>query len=478
MKNCFDIFDDCKIPSLTYINSLRLSMQNLNELQAKHFVDKSKILTLSMDESPTSSGDKGFQVGAYNEMGEYCVLTFKEIAGGTANEIHDRVIQLLQHLFQEKFVEFIKKIRFLSSDTARNQIAANKKLISTFMLSNGGTVIYMIKCSMHCISNMEKYAKNSNEILVAILNAISNGLGKRAKQGCQSGSALKIFELTKKDSDMEFMSYAQQRGCRFYNHSRNSMIYAKNYEFTNAVCAREADDVDYCKVITDVVHDNGPVKTAAIVGSLGYVWSTLIAPLWSLLSKPLKVKELKETIVTAIPVTSLETLQGFQQKMTDKHNIPHNEEFCSYFLQLLDRLNNEDRMEMEIMINQMVMNAMFKFRKDFQDILDYPADIDNVTIVPSIQRVESTFSTLRRLETVDNLAKQKVFSETMFRQNRTLDWVLQNEDYKEIITEATTSQNRLRTLDNDNKEDSEMEKVLYNRRLVLQPLLKKRKKND
>ena len=75
MKNCFDIFDDCKIPSLTYINSLRLSMQNLNELQAKHFVDKSKILTLSMDESPTSSGDKGFQVGAYNEMGECFVKT-------------------------------------------------------------------------------------------------------------------------------------------------------------------------------------------------------------------------------------------------------------------------------------------------------------------------------------------------------------------------------------------------------------------
>ena len=160
--------------------------------------------------------------------------------------------------------------------------------------------------------------------------------------------------------------------------------------------------------------------------------------------------------------------------MTDKHN----EEFCSYFLQLLDRLNHEDRIEIELMINEMVTNAMSKFRKDFQEILEYPDDMDNVTIVPSIQRVESTFSTLRRVESIDNLAKQKVLSETMFRQNRTLDWVLQKENYKEIITEATTSQNRRQTLENDKKEDSEMEKVLYNRRLVLQPLLKKRKKND
>ena len=165
MKNCLEILDGFKIPSLTYINSLRLSMQNLNEQKAKHFVEKSKFLTLSMDESPTSSGDKSFQVGVYNEMGQYCILSFKEIAGGTSNEIHDRVIQLLQGLFEEKFVEFIKKIKFLSSDSARNQMAANKKLISTFMLSNGGNVIYIIKCAMHCIANMEKYAKNSNATL-------------------------------------------------------------------------------------------------------------------------------------------------------------------------------------------------------------------------------------------------------------------------------------------------------------------------
>ena len=162
----------------------------------------------------------------------------------------------------------------------------------------------------------------------------------------------------------------------------------------------------------------------------------------------------------------------FQEQMMDKHNM----DFCSYYLELLDLLNNHDHMEIQVMINEMVMNAMSKFKKDFHDILQYPADIDNVTIVPSIQRVESTFSTLRRVETVDNLSKQNVFCETVFRQNKTLEWVLQKENYDEIIIEATSSKNRLSTLQNDRIEDSNMDRTLYNRRLVLQPQLKKRKR--
>ena len=89
-------------------------------------------------------------------------------------------------------------------------------------------------------------------------------------------------------------------------------------------------------------------------------------------------------------------------------------QFCNYYLQLLDLLNNHDLMEIEMMIYEMVMNAMSKFKKDFYDILGYPADMDNVTIVPSIQSVESTFSTLRRVENVDNLSKQNVFGETVY----------------------------------------------------------------
>ena len=66
--------------------------------------------------------------------------------------------------------------------------------------------------------------------------------------------------------------------------------------------------------------------------------------------------------------------------------------------------------------------------------------------------------------------------ETVFRQNKTLEWVLQKENYEEIIIEATSSKNRLSTLQNDRIEDSNMDRTLYNRRLVLQPQLKKRKR--
>ena len=74
----------------------------------------------------------------------------------------------------------------MSSDSAHNQVLAIKKLIRTFMLQNGGHTIYAIKCAMHSVSNMEKKAKEVNKNVDYVLNAISNGLGRRANPGRDS----------------------------------------------------------------------------------------------------------------------------------------------------------------------------------------------------------------------------------------------------------------------------------------------------
>ena len=41
--------------------------------------------------------------------------------------------------------------------------------------------------------------------------------------------------------------------------------------------------------------------------------------------------------------------------------------------------------------------------------------------------------TFRRVEKVDNLSKQIIFSETEFRKNNTMGWILQKENAMEII---------------------------------------------
>ena len=76
------------------------------------------------------------------------------------------------------------------------------------------------------------------------------------------------------------------------------------------------------------------------------------------------------------------------------------------------------------------------------------------------------------------LLTQKIFAETIFRKNKTLEWVLKNENPQELVLQATNSKTRKETLQNDKEEDMEMDRILYNRRLVLQPKLKKRKKRE
>ena len=185
-KNTLPCMESANIPCRKYISNLRLSMESLNSYKEQEFAQNAQYLVLSMDETPSSKGDKSFQIGAFNEKGEYCILSFKEIVGGTADEIHDRVLELLEDLFAENFDDFVKKVKFMSSDSAHNQVSAIKKLIATFMLRNGGHMIYAIKCSMHAIANMEKKAKEINKIVDVVINAISNGLGRRANPGRDS----------------------------------------------------------------------------------------------------------------------------------------------------------------------------------------------------------------------------------------------------------------------------------------------------
>ena len=117
--------------------------------------------------------------------------------------------------------------------------------------------------------------------------------------GCQSNNAVKLFRLSKLDSNQQFQSYLQKRGCRFYCDSKNSMLYSYNFEFTNAFCEREKDDFDYCNQIVEIINRDGAVKIAALVGTLGFLWSTMMAPIWSALSKPTSVKSVK-TIITKV----------------------------------------------------------------------------------------------------------------------------------------------------------------------------------
>ena len=126
----------------------------------------------------------------------------------------------------------------------------------------------------------------------------------------------------------------------------------------------------------------------------------------------------------------------------------------------------------------MLKEANAKFLKDFAIFTDFPVEIDNYIIAPSIQLVESTFSTYRRVEKVDNLSKQIVYSETEFRKNNVIDWVLQQENAENIISEATSSKTRKNTKRKNFDEDLEMDKKLLNRRLVYEPTIPKKRRKD
>ena len=114
----------------------------------------------------------------------------------------------------------------------------------------------------------------------------------------------------------------------------------------------------------------------------------------------------------------------------------------------------------------MTKRALVKFEKDFNPIPQWPNDLDETTISTSIQKVESTFSTFRRVENIDNLSKHHILAETMFRENKTLDFIKAKSDSQEIIDSATSSKNQNDTIQKNKEEDFTMKTKKYNRRLL------------
>ena len=94
------------------------------------------------------------------------------------------------------------------------------------------------------------------------------------------------------------------------------MIYSMNYHYTNMFCEREKDDNIYCNQISETVNKCGEDNIAALTGCLGFIWSTYIAPIWSILSKPLPVKNIKAVVEKAqsmqlsTPSSVIEDLKG------------------------------------------------------------------------------------------------------------------------------------------------------------------------
>ena len=76
------------------------------------------------------------------------------------------------------------------------------------------------------------------------------------------------------------------------------------------------------------------------------------------------------------------------------------------------------------------------------------------------------------------MSKQIVYSETEFRKNNVIDWVLQQENAENIISEATSSKTRKNTKQKNFDEDLEMDKKLLNRRLVYEPTIPKKRRKD
>lgn len=78
-------------PSLTYITRMRSSLETLNEIQIREFIQKAESLILATDGSPSLNARNINCVGLYNEKGNYIAASIEFTEAKTGRQLADHI---------------------------------------------------------------------------------------------------------------------------------------------------------------------------------------------------------------------------------------------------------------------------------------------------------------------------------------------------------------------------------------------------
>ena len=378
--------EDFSVPSISYLNQLRSG--KLDDLLLKYTVDfaaRTGKAAIAFD-ATTMNGKQHVALGIFDQDAKFHCAEIKEIEGKRGPEIASIMLAMI-----DKVRGLREKIQCIVSDRCNAQVNGNDLLL---VLLNRGRAeadkVFQICCNMHTTSGMDAHsAKALSSKTQEVYRLLKFIFGNRKSVGFKRACLKERLRCKLGGVSSGFITDV---GSRFGVYFKNGVCLLQHEAAIKAVLAEETSTHPKHGQLLDLMNDTRAWNQVRLeIGCLVLVWSCLIGPFHSSVSKDIPYGQIKSTYETAFNALSriLNADCSFSEALEMAKSLPHSSnsstpEALEELEQYWSRAGPRNRASTNSVLRKALSGSSdpeckgleWKLRKDWEIMRALPVDLD------------------------------------------------------------------------------------------------------
>ena len=387
MTEHFDFSDDdYKVPSKSYLNQLRTGkLDDLSEKQTVDFVANTQKVAISFD-ATTMHGKQHVALVIFDENVKFHCVSIKEIEGKRGDQIASVMLAMIN-----KVDGLRSKIQCIISDRCAAQVRANDILLD--LLNRGRSEadkVFQISCNLHTSSGMDTHSAKAltpkTERAYCLLKFI---FGNRKALGFKRAC---LREQLRKELGGVESGFVTDIGSRYGVYFQNGLCLLRHETAVKNVLAAETSTHPKQVELLNLMNDTRALNQIRLeMGCLVLVWSSVIGPFHTSVSKDISYGEIKLAYETAFnTMTRINDADcSFSAALELAKTHPHSSnsstpEALDELDQHWSRAGPRNRASTNSVLTTAIKNCKWKLNKDWEIMRALP--VDNDCILPWTNR--------------------------------------------------------------------------------------------
>ena len=447
------------VPSHTFIHQQSYLIDTISSKQKERFIESAEYLTMAVDGTPFRNG-KCFAVVLFNQDHQHILFGMDYYIKGDAHSLTVVTEKILGHAKNLIY----SKITWVLSDTDQAQKKSLREIIQNIM-----KVDRIVKgepnwgaCNLHNAGRSETYGKEQlSEKTQTFLKIISKIAGPTSNKYSANNINQNLI-LSRKEENLPAIKIIPEKGSRFYFLTHNGREFFQNADwfeefFEKTLQTHRHRNNDQLETLTELLKQNKN-EILLEIGIFCSFWIYLIRPVYSYFSKPVDGEEAmkvlnnllthcknSDKIKQPIPhltksVEIFDDISSFDAPPSDI-----SVDFTKDFIKILTsrkinghNITKKQFSSLENMTRKFLGKIHDKYQKEYGGFINNKFE-KGLKIFLSNQHVESVFGHFKNKKCDSNTTVHQLMSRTELVFNKSLSWVMKQDDVDEIFEEAAKS---------------------------------------
>ena len=370
--------EDFRVPSISYLNQLRSGkLDGLLRKQTVDFVAHTEKVAISFD-ATTMHGKQHVALGIFDQDVKFHCVSIKEIEGKRGDQIASIMLAMIEE------VDSLRgKIQCIISDRCAAQIRGNEILLD--LLNRGraeADKVFQISCNLHTTSGMDTHsAKAISPKTQEAYRLLKFILGNRKSVGFKRAC---LKERLRRELGGVSAGFITDVGSRFGVYFQNGVCLLQHEAAVKTVLAEGTSTHPKHVQLLALMNDTRAWNQVRLeMGCLVLVWSCLIGPFHTSVSKDISYGEIKSAYDTAFKALTriLNADCSFSEALELAKTLPHSSnsstpEALEELEQHWSRAGPRNRASTNSVLRSALENSKWKLTKDWEIMQALPVDLD------------------------------------------------------------------------------------------------------